>query len=59
MRIWFNGKIKKERVIRNLYAQEKRQAFLLLLIFFHTCPFYLPLLLCFYRIFSLKKFKKK
>jgi len=29
MRIWFYGKIKKERVIQNLYAQEKRQAFLL------------------------------
>jgi hypothetical protein len=29
MRIWFYGKIKEERVIKNLYAQEKRQSFLL------------------------------
>jgi len=39
MRIWFYGKFKKERVIKNLHAQEKRQVFLLLLFFFHPFLF--------------------
>jgi len=41
----------KEIVIKNLYAQEKRQQFLLLLFFFHTCPFLLASFIGFFGVF--------